>query len=124
MTALLFDTTPYVDPYLSPARKLEIWKAYHTKCNAIANRIRKLKLERANRIWNEAFGCDIPPDNCVHNWLMNAEEGRFTGEYAWSRLQIRMARKAKELINDWSASEIASRATKKKWQQLHPFTEQ
>ncbi len=119
MSALLFDTTPYVAPNISPARKLEIWRAYYEKCNAIAARIRKMKQERANRLWREAFGCDMPPHNCVHNWIMGAEDGHFTGKYAWTRLQLRLAKQVRELINDWDASCVAERATKKKWDRLH-----
>lgn len=113
-TQFLFDTSPYVAPTIPHSRKMEIWQAFHIRVNAIADRVRKLKRERAAVIWLRAFGSPMPPLNCVHNATLDDQ----LNGWCTTRAQLRAARQCKALLHDWDASHVADRASKRKWSQL------
>lgn len=96
--------------------KMQIWRTRHKLLHQIADRIRAEKIKQAAVIWQAAFKSAIPPHNCVHNAAID------DALHGWCRTreQLRAAKKANELLNDWTASKIAARGSRRIWNQLFP----
>lgn len=109
-------TTIPVDQKLPFEVRMTVWRTRRERLKAVASRIRKANLERAERIWKEAFGSSLPPSNCVHNAAIDAN---LTG-WCKTRKQLRAAKQADALINDWTTSQIANRGSNRIWSQLFP----
>lgn len=106
-------------PNLPKPPKLTTWAArfaHWQKCNdrltRIAERIRKSKRERAERIYRDYFGHSMPYVNCLHNWSIG--EPVDTDD----RKRKRIYRECLVLLDDWKASESARIASRRIWGRL------
>lgn len=92
-------------------RPTESQRAAIRRAEAIADRIRAMKRERAEAVWRAVYGEELPPLNCVHN----ATVGPVGWGWAPTRAHRRAAVLASELLNDWNPDRIVERLAARVW---------
>ena len=82
------------------------------RAEAIAERILRMKRERARQLWATAFDCGLPDFNCIHNAAID------DGLKGWcrNRLQLRTARICNELVSDYSQDRIVEKLVRRLWE--------
>lgn len=94
------------------AQRFEHWQQCNEKLTRTAERIRKMKRERAERIYRDFFGHAMPYAICLHNWSLGEPKD------AEERRKKRVYRQCLALLDDWNASAVARQASSRIWERL------
>ena len=108
----LFPNLPKPPRLETWAQRFKHWQQCNERLTRTAERIRKMKRERAERIYRDFFGCDMPYANCLHNWSLGEPKNPIERQYK------RVYRQCLELLDDWKASEAARVASRRIWERL------